>query len=279
MIPLRVNTLLFIVMLAFTQVAQALSKAEIERHLTDIEQRLKRLEGTTSTPVVLELMERLEQLQKDNAELRGTIEAQHNQIEKIKDRQRGVYLYIDRRLSELQAGAAPEAQVTEPAPAPVDEAEHASSGTLSTCSTQNPADAPELTPADPARERAEYEAAFAYLRQGRHQDAAAAFTSFLDSYPGGKYAHNAQYWLGETNYAARNFDAAIVAFARVMECYPNSSKDPDARLKLAYTHYELGEYDTARRILTEVIQKYPTSKAASLAEKRLLVMTGPDASR
>ena len=126
--------------------------------------------------------------------------------------------------------------------------------------------------ADPAEERVEYENAFNALREGHHADSIAAFKRYLKAYPQGRFAHNAQYWMGEANYVTRNFDQALRDFQAVLDNYPNSNKIPDASLKLGYTHYELKDFAKARTSLAAVVKQFPTSKAASLAEKRLLSM-------
>ena len=116
-----------------------------------------------------------------------------------------------------------------------------------------------------------------HIDQGGH-DRKSTFSQYLIKYlfyhfSNGTFSHNAQYWIGEAHYVTRRFNDAEKAFRVLIEKYPNSNKDPDARLKLGYVYYELKQWDNARKTLAEIVQRYPTSKAASLAEKRLLVMT------
>jgi tol-pal system protein YbgF len=123
------------------------------------------------------------------------------------------------------------------------------------------------------QERAGYMNAFEILRESRYAEAIQAFTQFLQQYPNGKYANNAQYWLAEAYYATGDMEKALAGFGKVIDEYPSSSKIPDAKLKLGYTYYELGQWAKARDTLTGVMTSYPNSSFALLAEKRLSRMT------
>lgn len=264
--------------LSASTAATAVSKKELDQRLQAIEassasyqSRLGKLERSTSTQVMVEMLQRVEQLQAENAELRGLVEEQMNEVERLRKRQRDLYLDVDRRLSDIQLNTTPVAE-SSTVPANVTAVTSViSAGSGGEQSMTTPAE--EVAPAvDPAQERQEYEGAFNFLREGRHGDAIAAFKQYLNNYPQGRYAHNARYWMGEAHYVTRKFDQALVDFQKVLDDYPNSNKVPDASLKLGYTYYELKDFDQARKVLAGVVKQYPTSKAASLAEKRLLSM-------
>ncbi len=237
----------------------------VEAQQGELQARVGKLERGSSTQVMMELLQKVEQLQADNAELRGQLEEQQNEVERLRKRQRDLYLDTDRRLNEIQmsgATAPPAAELSAAAVA----AQPASAGAV------QPAAAQPAASVDPAQEREEYERAFNALREGRHSDAIAAFQRYLGKYPQGRFAHNAQYWIGEANYVTHNFDQALQDFQQVLKNYPNSNKVADASLKLGYTYYELKNYAEARKALAAVVKQYPSSKAAGLAEKRLLSM-------
>lgn len=258
--------------------AAAPSKSELDRRLQGVESeqgglqsRLGKLERSSSTQVMLELLQKVDQLQLENAELRGSVEEQQNEIERLRKRQRDLYLDVDRRLNDLQLSnnALPPALNTQAA------------GTVSAANAATavnvdvnpvPEEVATTVVVDPAQERVEYENAFNALREGHHADSIAAFKRYLKAHPNGRFAHNAQYWMGEANYVTRNFDQALRDFQAVLDNYPSSNKIPDASLKLGYTHYELKDFTQARKSLAAVVKQFPTSKAASLAEKRLLSM-------
>ncbi len=241
----------------------------------ELEQRLDSIESRLGNQGLLELMQQLEQLQTEVRELRGIMESYTNDLDGLRKRQRDLYLDIDRRLSDLQlSGPVGDASSntdtsiaadsgTLPASAATDAAVTASVTNVATSSDSTAA-------ADPAQERAEYKAAFDMLKEGRYEQAIEAFNIFINKYPNGNYAGNAQYWLGEANYAVRNFEQAMLEFTRVIERFPRSLKIPGAKLKIAYTHYELQQWDKAREVLNDIIKTHPNASVASLAEKRLL---------
>ena len=110
------------------------------------------------------------------------------------------------------------------------------------------------------------------MKSGRYEDAAVAFTRFIADYPTGSYADNAQYWLGETYYITRRFDAAIQEFERLISLHPDSQKLTHALLKVGYAHDELGREAEAERVLGDLIARFPQSAAAGLARKRLVAI-------
>jgi len=220
-----------------------------------LEQRVQRLEKLVEGQGLVDMYLRLETLQQEVQQLRGEVEVQTNTIEGLKQRQRDLYLDIDRRLRQLESGAVvkPPVAVTPNTP------------TTSAVSKSKPAIS---APSNPAAAEDAYRAAFKLLKEGRYAPATSRFKDFLKKYPSSSYADNAQYWLGEISYVTRAFKQAIVEFDKVIKNYPDSTKLADAVLKQAYCYYELKEYTKARELLTTVTTKYPHSTAANLAEKR-----------
>lgn len=235
-----------------------------------LEARVVRIERFLENQTLVEMATRLDSLQQEVDRLLGRIDEQNHEMEGLKKRQRDLYLDVDsriRQLEEARASApaiAPSATigVIVPAPAPITAPPAVSTGSPTPNGTA-------AEQADSAAERAAYERAFELLKQGRYDLAVAAFKAFVDTYPQGRYAGNAQYWLGEANYVQRNFQAALTEFGKVVDGFPGSDKRPDAMLKLGYTYQELGQNDQARATLSNVVSSYPNSTAARLATKRL----------
>ena len=122
---------------------------------------------------------------------------------------------------------------------------------------------------DPVSEQQDYQAAFDLLKGGRYHDAAKAFQTFLAIYPGGEFVDNAHYWLGETYYVNRQFEAALLQFQDLISRFPQSPKLTHAMLKIGYVHHELGRLEEARQALLDLVERHPDSTAAGLARKRL----------
>jgi tol-pal system protein YbgF len=115
----------------------------------------------------------------------------------------------------------------------------------------------------------DYRAAVELVKAGKTEDAVTALRTFLKSYPRNDYADNAQYWLGEAYYGAKDYPHALVEFRATIETYPRGNKVPDALLKVGYCYQALGQADKARAVLEQVVNLYPKTEPAALAAKRL----------
>lgn len=224
--------------------------------LTELDQRLERVERVTQNDSLVQLAGEVTQLQAEVRELRGEVETLRYELDQAAQRQRDQYLDIDRRLQALERGGTAGGSAAAPAMPP------------------GPGGAvPEAAaPAAAGADREQYDAAFELLKEGRYEQAREAFQRFLADHPGSDLAGHGQYWLAETWYVTQDYRSALPAFRKVVEQYPNSRKLPDALLKIGYSQYELGQYDAARRTLSQVVERYPDTTAARLAAQRLTRM-------
>jgi tol-pal system protein YbgF len=253
--------------------------------------------------VVRELLQSVDGLQAEIRELRGEIEGQYNDLEVLQKRQRDLYRDSDRRLRDLELGlSAGAAAQTAGVATGLPEAPQATAGTQTqpgqaaaaasaataasqpavTAPTQPAATAATATgavavttqpaPVNEADEKAAYIAAFEFLKTGQYAEAIESYKAFLEQYPNGRYADNAQYWMGEANYVSREFQEALVQFQKVVGEYPSSPKVSDARLKIGFSLYEMQRWDDARVALEQVIKDYPNTSVARLARQRIVRM-------
>ena len=112
-----------------------------------------------------------------------------------------------------------------------------------------------------------YNDAFKKLQDGDYADAERGFKAFLQSNPRHVLAGNAQYWLGETYYARRDYKNAMTAFADGYEVYKASPKGPDNLLKLGVTLAVLGRKPDACAVFAKFNQDYP--RAIDLQKRRV----------
>ena len=271
--------------------------------------RVARLEqqqsGGDQAQANIQLLNQISELQAEIASLRGLVEQQAFEIEALSKRSRDQYLDLDSRIGRLEGGGAgaaassPTTGASASASAPVDEislggepspAEPAATGTttfeepevrapveglVGTAALGGSDTAPaavESVRGNPEDERRTYDAAFDELKEGRYAEAARRFNSFLQMYPDGEYAPNAQYWLGESYYVTQNYEIALEAFQTLLRKFPNSTKAPDGLLKLGYCQYELRQWNEAEATLNRVMQQYPDTTVARLAQGRLRAM-------
>ena len=123
-------------------------------------------------------------------------------------------------------------------------------------------------------DRANYQAAFDLLKDGKYPEAIGGFKQFLTTFPTSVLADNAQYWLGEAHYVTKAYPDALRDFRTVLEKYPDSRKTPDALLKIGFCNYELKNWPEARSALSQVVQRFGDTTAARLASQRLAKMDG-----
>lgn len=218
-----------------------------------------------------DLVLQIQRLQQEMQQLRGQVEVQQHQIDTLKKQIQDQYLDLDGRLRGQGGDAAPAEAAGPTAPGEPTPIAPATSETPT-------AGAPDLSVNGRAAsqlppEKDAYRDAFDLLKERRYDDAIKAFEDLLTVYPGGEFADNARYWLGETYYVKRDYARSLLAFQGVLTGYPLSPKVPGAMLKVGYIHYDQGDWQNARVSFQDLIGKFPDSTEARLAQSRLERMT------
>lgn len=279
--------------LGMAAVLLALPAVALSQTNQNLEQRVAKMERMLDSGTLLKLLQSVEELKAEVRDLRGQLEQQQFSLSKMTDRQRELYLDVDRRLQRVEtagvavgtaaaaaAASAPGSTSSTIGAAPSGSTTGTTSGTsapgtaaigVAAAGAATQASAPQTAPAavDPVKEQQAYQTAFNLLKAGRYDQAAKSFRTFLTDYPTSKFSDNAQYWLGESYYVTRNFDNAMREFEKLVAEHPESQKLTHALLKVGYIHDELGQKEKAREVLTELTKNYPNSTAAGLATKRL----------
>lgn len=176
--------------------------------------------------------------------LQRQIEMLKHQLDLLRNQQQDIYLDFEQRLRDDET-------VPVSSPSPLSETTVPKNGIT-----------------DP--EKSAYQQLINLIQAGHYEDTIKKFEEFLQLYPHGKYADKAQYWLGETFYALKNFDSARTTFKTLLEKHPNSPKYSEALLKMGYVCYEQKDYVAAKKFFQQVKDTYPGTGVAQLAEQRLL---------
>lgn len=122
--------------------------------------------------------------------------------------------------------------------------------------------------AEPAEKR-DFEAALAVFRKGDFPAAQNVFLEFLKRYPATGYGASALFWLGNAQYATRDYKEAMINFRSLIAREPEHVRAPEAVLSIANCQIELKDTRGARRTLEDLIKAYPQSEAALAAKERL----------
>ncbi|SEJ72243.1 tol-pal system protein YbgF [Variovorax sp. OK605] len=122
--------------------------------------------------------------------------------------------------------------------------------------------------ADP-KEKADFDAALGVFRSGQFAQAQTAFAEFVKRNPQSGYNPSALFWLGNAQYATRNYNEAIANFRSMLSLAPDHAKAPEAVLSIANCQIELKDTRAARRTLEDLTKAYPQSEAAQAGRERL----------
>lgn len=185
---------------------------------------------------LLELQTQIDTLKSDQAKLNGQNEQLLRSVGELQSRQKDIAQGVDERLRQF-----------EPIKVTVDGREFQ---------------------ADPAEKR-DFEAAMTVFRSGKFPDASVAFAGFVKQYPRSGYVPSARFWLGNAQYATREYKDAIGNFKQMLADAPSHARAPEAALSIANCQIELKDTRTARKTLEDLVRAYPQSEAAMAAKARL----------
>jgi tol-pal system protein YbgF len=115
-----------------------------------------------------------------------------------------------------------------------------------------------------------FDAALAVMRKGEFAAARTAFEQFQARYPTSGYRSSALYWLGNAQYATREYKEAMGSLRRMLQLAPDHPRAAEAMLTIANSQIELKEpRATVRRTLEDLVKTYPQDEAAATAKERL----------
>lgn len=192
--------------------------------------------------------DRLNQLQQSITQLTGQIEQLQNQNQQLQQQMEKMRTDYDFRIDQLEKGGR-------------------GGGPRPAAPTPAPTAAPNQQAAPSANGDQLYHEAFKMLQDGDYAGAERGFRTFLQRNPKHALAGNAQYWLGETYYARRDYQNAMTAFAEGYKAYKGSAKGPDNLLKLGITLAVLGRKNDACAVFARFTQDYP--HATDLQKRRI----------
>jgi tol-pal system protein YbgF len=185
---------------------------------------------------LLELQTEIEALRGEIAQLRGQNEVVLRELAESQRAQKDLLQAVDQRLRKI-----------EPSNVSVDGREFI---------------------AEPA-EAKDFEAALATFRRSEFPAAQIAFSEFVRRYPESGFRPTALFWLGNAQYANRDYGDAMANFHSLLALAPDHPRAAEAVLSIANCQIELKDYPAARRTLDELVKSYPRSDAAAAARERL----------
>jgi tol-pal system protein YbgF len=245
---------LAVLCLAASSVASAalFEDDEARRAILDLRQRVEaqRLTGERQADEVRRATEENMQLRRSLLELQSQIEALRSEIARLHGQDEQLVrdlADVQRRQKDIVQGVDERLRKVEPSKVSVDGKEFI---------------------ADPVEAR-DFEAALAIFRRGEFPAAQTAFAEFIKRYPQSGFRSTAVFWLGNAQYANRDYRGAIANFRALLAQAPDHPRAAEAVLSIANCQIELKDNAGARRTLDELIKAYPQSEAAVAAKERL----------
>ncbi|WP_371195471.1 tol-pal system protein YbgF [Glaciecola sp. SC05] len=220
---------------------------------SDIEQRLAVIERIVESRSDSQqrLQQQLDMLQADVDSINGSIELHNHQLEKILERQRELFLELEKRFEGMQQQSMGMANSL---------GNSANAGVSNTMADVAPVQ----------NEQEAYQSAVNLILKDRdYENAVPAFQAFLTRYPNSSLTDNAHYWLGQLLYNNQDWDAAGEQFMQVADKFASSPKRSDSLLKLGMIAKNQGNAELAKQYFEQVVAEYPNSTPARLASEQL----------
>jgi tol-pal system protein YbgF len=218
---------------------------EARRAILDLRQKLEISQQNSKTQLeeiavlrkaLFDIQNQIDALKSDQSTLRGANEQLLKELSEIQLKQKDVLQSVDSRLSKF-----------EPIKIVLDGLEFQ---------------------ADPA-EKKEFEASLAVFRTGDFAAAQNSLLNFLRKYPSSGYASSSLFWLGNAQYATKDYKESIVNFRKLLSIAPQHARASEAMLAISNCLIELKDLKAAKKAMEELVKLYPTSDAAQTAKDRL----------
>ena len=235
--------------ISYVQAAPLLQRG-VNDQGTNVPQNKSEAQGevveTESALLNYRMFKQMETMQQEIQNLRGILEEQNYQIERLKKAERERYADLDRRMTVLSQqknntsnlGASTQSQAVS---LPMDEDEKT------------------YTSAKSKVDSKEYNAAIA------------EFTLYLEFFPNGKYVAQAHYWMGELYLALEfpEYENAMSHFETVVKDYPAHAKVPGSLYKMGLIQIEQAKKADAKKTFQKLVKEFPSNASSSLAKKQL----------
>ena len=222
------------------------SDDDARKQIQQLEARMLKLEAAAEqqTKSLLDLLGQIEVLNGEIRKLRGQNEELAHGLQDAEKREKDFYVDLDTRLRRFEPtdNAVPTGSDAAVVTSPVDHD-------------------------DPAAENRAFEAAYGLFKGGSHENAAKAFQKFLKNYPESVHVPNAHYWLGNAQFALKDYKSALGTYQGLLKAFPGTPKAAEVLFNIAGCQQELKQGAAAQKTLKQLVAKYPNSEAAGKAKK------------
>lgn len=218
---------------------------DARRAILDLRQRLEAVNQTLKVHdednarlrgALLDLQSQIDALKADLSRARGQNEQLVRDLTEVQQRQKDVQVGVDERLRRF-----------EPIKVSVDGREFM---------------------AEP-QEKRDYDQAMEAFRKGDFNASVTQLGGFVLKYAQSGFLPSALFWLGNAEYATRDYKESMAHFRQMLSLAPSHPRSPEAMLAISNVQIELKDLKGARKTLEDLMKAYPSSDAASTAKDRL----------
>jgi tol-pal system protein YbgF len=93
--------------------------------------------------------------------------------------------------------------------------------------------------------------------------------AFVQRYGQSGYLPSALFWLGNAEYATKDYKESMSRFRQMLAAAPAHPRASEAMLAISNVQQELKDTKGARKTLEDLIKTYPDSETAQAAKDRL----------
>lgn len=255
---LKQRALLLLLGLCFAIPAQAglLEDDEARSQIQQLEKRVLKLDDAVKQQIksMLDLQSQIDALNTEIRKLRGQNEETTHGLQDAEKRQKDFYVDLDTRLRHFESAE--------------ESAKEAAAATAASAA-KTPAAPVTVDPSDPGPENRAFESAYGLFKSGSQANAVKAFQEFLKKYPDSVHVLNANYWLGNAQFAQKDYKGALDTYQGMLKDFPETPKSADVLYGIALCQQGLKRSISARKTLKQLVAKYPASEAATKAKKLL----------
>ena len=123
-----------------------------------------------------------------------------------------------------------------------------------------------------AKEQSSFDGSMDLFRKGQYKEASEALSAFLTLYPDSSLAPTAQFYLGSSRYALKDFKGAASTLTAMVQKSPTHPRSADALLVIAGSQIEMNNRAGAKTTLQRIVKEYKGTPAADTAAKRLQLL-------
>lgn len=217
----------------------------VNAELATLREQLEELENVVKGQGLADLLNQIERLNRENAQLKGELEVLTHQLSQMEQREKDLYVDTDARIRTIEENLTAQQTATQAAG---------------------------VTAAAETEQDRQLNQGFLLLEESAYQMAFEAFDQLIKDNPDYPRLDEAKYGLAYAQYSLKNYKSTIATVDKLITAHPESIKIPEAMMIKGNAEIQLGRVKSAKRTFKQLLQSYPDSAVAPTAEKRLKVL-------